>query len=49
MTEDAFLRRDIAGAPDEWMRLCYSLINEAVGDGNDGIGFRLGKVDEVIP
>ncbi len=47
--QDAFLRRDIAGAPDEWMRLCYSLLNEAVGDGNDGIGFRTVDVDQVIP
>ena len=42
--EDGFLRRDYAGAPDEWLRLCYSLLEEAVGDDSTGIGFRLGEV-----
>ncbi|KKM72877.1 hypothetical protein LCGC14_1416120 [marine sediment metagenome] len=45
--EDGFLRRDLAGAPDEWMRICYSLLNEAVGEDATGVGFRLGKVDQV--
>ncbi len=47
--QDSFLRRDIAGAPDEWMRLCYSLLDEAVGDDSTGIGFRIADVDQVIP
>lgn len=37
---DAFMRRDIAGSPDEWLRLCYSLLINAVGEDNTGIGFR---------
>ena len=45
--QDSFLRRDVAGAPDEWMRLCYSLINEAVGDDATGIGFKLGEVEQI--
>lgn len=37
---DSFARRDLAGAPDEWLRLCYSILINAVGEGNTGIGFR---------
>ncbi len=37
---DAISRRDLAGAPDEWLRLCYSIIINAVGEGSDGVGFR---------
>ncbi len=42
--EDAFARRDLAGAPDEWMRLCYSLLEEAVGSDSTGVGLRMGEV-----
>ena len=45
--EDSFARRDIAGAPDEWMRLCYSLLTHAVGEDATGVGFRIADVDEV--
>lgn len=38
--EDSFARRDIAGAPDEWLRLALSILINAVGEGPDGIGFR---------
>lgn len=31
LTQDAFLRRDVAGAPDEWLRLAISTINTAMG------------------
>jgi len=37
---DVFARRDLAGAPDEWLRLSISLIMDAIGHGNTGIGFR---------
>jgi len=37
---DVFARRDLAGAPDEWLRLSYSLLINAVGEGKTGIGFR---------
>jgi len=37
--EDSFMRRDLAGAPDEWLRLCYSILDEAVGL-KGGVGFR---------
>ena len=37
---DAFARRDLAGSPDEWLRLCFSILINAVGEGNTGIGFR---------
>lgn len=37
---DGFLRRDLAGAPDEWLRLCYSFLINAVGEDRTGIGFR---------
>lgn len=43
---DGFLRRDLAGVPDEWLRLCYSILMEAVGDGATGIGFRTVDVDD---
>ncbi len=45
--EDGFLRRDFAGAPDEWLRLCYSLLIEAVGEDSTGIGFRTAEVDSM--
>lgn len=38
--EDVFARRDIAGAPDEWLRLSLSLLMQAVGYDSTGIGFR---------
>lgn len=38
--EDSFARRDLAGAPDEWLRLSLSLLMEAVGESAGGIGFR---------
>ena len=38
--EDSFARRDIAGSPDEWLRLSLSLLINAVGEGPDGVGFR---------
>lgn len=38
--EEAILRRDLAGAPDEWLRLAYTLISQAVGDSPTGVGFR---------
>lgn len=47
--QDGFMRRDIAGAPDEWLRLCYSLLIQAVGEGSDGVGFRTVDVDEAVP
>lgn len=37
LTTDAFLRRDIAGAPDEWLRLAISTINEALGPKEIGL------------
>jgi len=42
---DGFMRRDIAGAPDEWLRLCYSLLINAVGEGPTGVGFRRVEAD----
>ena len=47
--QDGFMRRDLAGAPDEWLRLCYSLLIEAVGEDSTGVGFRIADVDEVVP
>lgn len=38
--QDVFARRDVAGAPDEWIRLSLSLLLNAVGTGADGVGFR---------
>ncbi len=38
--QDAFARRDIAGSPDEWLRLALSILINAVGEGADGVGFR---------
>ncbi len=46
--QDGFMRRDIAGAPDEWLRLCFSLLANAVGEGSDGIGFRVSEVDDQV-
>ncbi len=46
--QDGFMRRDIAGAPDEWLRLCFSLLDEAVGEDATGIGFRVAKVDDQV-
>lgn len=43
--QDGFLRRDLAGAPDEWMRLCYSLLGEAVGD--DATGLTMAEVEGI--
>ncbi len=37
---DSFARRDLAGAPDEWLRLALSLLINAVGEDASGIGFR---------
>lgn len=37
---DSFARRDLAGAPDEWLRLSLSLLINAVGEDSSGIGFR---------
>ncbi len=45
-TEAAFLRRDVAGAPDEWMRKAIMALNGALGTDKFGIGFRAVKVDE---
>jgi len=36
---DVFARRDLAGSPDEWLRLALSLIMQAVGEEN-GMGLR---------
>lgn len=44
--EDAFLRRDIAGAPDEWMRLAISTINLALGSRQ--IGLRVVETKDVL-
>ena len=38
--DDVFARRDVAGVPDEWLRLSLSLLIDAVGTGADGVGFR---------
>jgi len=43
--EEGFMRRDLAGAPDEWLRLCYSLITQAIGE-DGGIGFRTVEVKD---
>lgn len=43
--EDAFARRDLAGAPDEWLRLSFSLLMQATGDDSTGIGFRRIEAD----
>lgn len=45
-TEDAFLRRDIAGAPDEWLRLAITAINLALG--SQQIGLRNVKTKDVL-
>lgn len=45
-TEAAFLRRDVAGAPDEWMRKAIMALNAALGVDKFGIGFRAVKIDE---
>ncbi len=37
---DVFARRDIAGVPDEWLRLSYSVLINAVGENETGVGFR---------
>jgi hypothetical protein len=37
---EGFMRRDIAGAPDDWLRLCYSTLINAIGEGKSGIGLR---------
>ncbi len=44
--EDGFMRRDLAGAPDEWLRLCYSILANAVGEDATGIGFRRVETEE---
>ena len=43
--QDAFSRRDLAGAPDEWLRLALSMVINAIGEGSDGIGFRRVEAD----
>ncbi len=42
--EDSFARRDLAGTPDEWLRLSLSLLMEAVGEVG-GVGFRVVDVN----
>ncbi len=37
--QDSFARRDLAGAPDEWLRLAIGLLNDAVGE--EAIGMRV--------
>lgn len=46
--EDVFARRDIAGAPDEWLRLSLSLLINAVGDDSTGIGFRCVDIKDKV-
>ena len=43
--QDAFARRDLAGAPDEWLRLALSMVINAIGEAEDGIGFRRIEAD----
>lgn len=45
-TEDAFLRRDIAGAPDEWLRMAISIMNTLLG--SKKIGLRVIKTKDVL-
>jgi len=44
--EASFLRRDIAGAPDEWMRKAIMALNAALGTDKFGIGFRAVGVED---
>ena len=43
MTEATFLRRDVAGAPDEWLRMAIFMISTALG--SESIGFRNVQTD----
>jgi hypothetical protein len=45
VTEATFLRRDVAGAPDEWMRKAIMFIYSALGNDSKGIGFRAIKAN----
>ena len=42
--EDSFARRDLAGTPDEWLRLSLSLLMNAVGEVG-GVGMRVVESD----